>query len=282
MPQHIIGLRGPLTGQRFPLGEAPLSFGRSAASTVVLAHRQASRQHAELRREAAGYMLYDHGSRNGTFVNGERITTRLLQPGDQIAIGDEVFGFQIPTNRKATPLGSQIVAVGGPLIGRRFTLDDTPFAFGRSAASTVVLADRQASRQHAELRREAAGYMLYDHGSRNGTFVNGERITTRLLQPGDQIAIGDEVFGFETGAMAAASAASAPAEPSDAQPAPPARDMPVRRRPHSHKPVPTYGIRCPSCGRVIEPQHQHCPWDGALLANGQTAAVAAVVVSTEQ
>jgi hypothetical protein len=171
-----------------------------------------------------------------------------------------------------------IIGLRGLLTGQRFALGEAPLSFGRSAASTVVLAERQASRQHAELRREAAGYMLYDRDSRNGTFVNGERITARLLQPGDQIAIGDEVFGFETAAMAAASTASAPAEPSDAPPAPGA---PVRRRAHSHKPMPRYGIRCPSCGRVIEPHHQHCPWDGALLANGQTAAVAAVAVSTE-
>jgi hypothetical protein len=159
-----------------------------------------------------------------------------------------------------------IIGLVGPLTGQRFPLGEASLSFGRAAASTVVLEGRQASRHHAELRHEAGGYMLYDRGSRNGTFVNGEQITAQLLQPGDLISIGDDVFSFEMPATASTSAASAPA----------------RRHPYSHKPAPTYGIRCPSCGRVIEPHHQHCPWDGALLANGQTAAVAVVAVSRKQ
>ena len=94
MQQHIIGLSGMYTGQRFPIGEAPISFGRSAASTVVLHSGLASRHHAELRREVSGYTLYDRGSRHGTFVNGEPIDARTLGPGDLITIGDDVFGFE--------------------------------------------------------------------------------------------------------------------------------------------------------------------------------------------
>ena len=112
MPRYIFGLSGPLTGRRFPIGEVPCSFGRSAASTVVLASRQAARHHAELRREACGYMLYDRGSRNGTFVNGEPISAQLLQPGDFISIGDELFGFETPTEPRDPP------AAAGPLMRR--------------------------------------------------------------------------------------------------------------------------------------------------------------------
>lgn len=94
MLQHIIGLSGMYTGRRFPIGEVAVSFGRSAASTVVLHSRLASRHHAELRREEGSYTLYDHESRHGTFVNGEPIDARTLEPGDMITIGDDVFGFE--------------------------------------------------------------------------------------------------------------------------------------------------------------------------------------------
>jgi 2-polyprenyl-6-methoxyphenol hydroxylase-like FAD-dependent oxidoreductase len=91
---EIVGREGLLTGRRFPVGDTPLTFGRNADNSVVLASRNASRLHAEVRREADGYVLYDRKSSNGTLVNGERVAWRVLQPGDVITIGDETFGFE--------------------------------------------------------------------------------------------------------------------------------------------------------------------------------------------
>jgi pSer/pThr/pTyr-binding forkhead associated (FHA) protein len=229
--------------------------------------------------EAGGYVLYDLGSRNGTFVNGERTQSRMLLPGDQIAIGEEAFRFEAPAEHKPLPLTPQIVALRGSLVGRRFALGAAPLSFGRSAESTVVIADRQASRRHAEVYHEAGGYVLHDLGSRNGTFVNGERTQSRMLRPGDQIAIGDEAFGFETGDTPAADSddtliAQRPELSPSAricarcEPAPS-----VRSRNQPDLSTLTYGIRCPKCGRVIEPHQQHCPWHGALLANGRTVPI---------
>jgi hypothetical protein len=61
----------------------------------------------------------------------------------------------------------------------------------------VVIASARASRFHAEVRPEAGGYVLYDRGSGNGTLVNGSRVTSHVLRPGDLITIGDETFCFE-------------------------------------------------------------------------------------
>ena len=72
--------------------------------------------------------------------------------------------------------------------------------FGRGDDNDIVLADFSASRNHAEVRKEAGGYVLYDRGSSNGTLVNGAPVSTRPLQSGDQIMIGDELFRFEASA----------------------------------------------------------------------------------
>ena len=51
-----------------------------------------SRRHARLRLEADSYILEDLGSTNGTFVNGDRLEgERILQPGDEIAVGENVI-----------------------------------------------------------------------------------------------------------------------------------------------------------------------------------------------
>ena len=91
----LVGLNGPLAGNRYDVGDTPITFGRRAGSVVPLSSALASRAHAELRRTAAGYVLYDLGSSNGTQVNGVRVTERALAPGDEIAIGEETFRFEL-------------------------------------------------------------------------------------------------------------------------------------------------------------------------------------------
>ncbi|MEU8195530.1 FHA domain-containing protein [Microbispora amethystogenes] len=94
MPPAIVGHEGPLAGQRFPIDDKPITFGRRGDNSVVITSERASRFHAEVRREAEGYVLQDRGSSNGTLVNGRRVTTHVLRPGDTIAIGGETFRFE--------------------------------------------------------------------------------------------------------------------------------------------------------------------------------------------
>ncbi len=110
MSPHIIVVRGSLAGRTFPLGDAPLSLGRNPDNDIVVSDPRASRRHAEIRRETAGFVLYDLGSSNGTLVNGQRIQSRALQPGDEFAIGDFAFRFDAP----AVADGETLV-VGSPM-----------------------------------------------------------------------------------------------------------------------------------------------------------------------
>lgn len=70
---------------------------------------------------------------------------------------------------------------------------------GRAPKSDVVIADDQASSHHADLvfRPEEQRYILMDHNSTNGTFVNGEEISPRRdLHPRDVIRIGKQKYMF--------------------------------------------------------------------------------------
>jgi FHA domain len=109
MTAAVVAIRGGLTGKRFAIGTQPLTFGRGDENDVVLTTPAASRVHAELRREAGGYVVYDRDSTNGTWVNGASVTSRGLQPGDQIMIGDEIFRFEV-ADSQTTILPTQIPA----------------------------------------------------------------------------------------------------------------------------------------------------------------------------
>ena len=106
MPPHLASVRGPLIGRTFALGDQPLTIGRAADNLVVIASPRASRHHAHIRREGAAFVLYDLGSANGTLVNGQRVQRAVLQPGDQIDIGDEVFRFEAGHQQDATLLSA--------------------------------------------------------------------------------------------------------------------------------------------------------------------------------
>jgi hypothetical protein len=70
-------------------------------------------------------------------------------------------------------------------------------AIGRTVEQGLCLpADRRASRHHAtiEVAVDEAEVTVRDHGSKNGTFVNGARITQATLRDGDLLRIGDSFF----------------------------------------------------------------------------------------
>ena len=103
-----VGAHGLTLVWRFPRASEPpvgldwegggeLVVGRDATSAVHLEGHDVSRRHASLRRntDGAGAMIEDLGSRNGTYVGGERISkVRRLENGDKIKIGGASLVFR--------------------------------------------------------------------------------------------------------------------------------------------------------------------------------------------
>jgi pSer/pThr/pTyr-binding forkhead associated (FHA) protein len=58
--------------------------------------------------------------------------------------------------------------------------------------------DSTVSRNHASIRNENGVFTVNDEGSSNGTEVNGTRITSQPLSPGDTLQFGSSAFRFET------------------------------------------------------------------------------------
>lgn len=81
----------------FPVGVSAM-IGRSPSHEVAVPDMGSSRNHARLEFSLATrqHVLTDLDSRNGTYVNGERLAVpRALLPGDRIRIGDAVFRYAV-------------------------------------------------------------------------------------------------------------------------------------------------------------------------------------------
>jgi len=97
---------GALANQRFLISPSGLRIGRNSGNDIVLPEPTVSRQHAQILPSGGEYILCDRGSANGTFVDGARISQRLLQPGDRIQIGHSEFVYGPCTGSILTPLPS--------------------------------------------------------------------------------------------------------------------------------------------------------------------------------
>lgn len=92
----LVGLNGSTRGESFPVRMGRNVIGRDRRSDVVIADDQASSHHADLvfRPEERRFILMDHNSTNGTYVNEAEIEPRRdLAAKDIIRIGSHRFLF---------------------------------------------------------------------------------------------------------------------------------------------------------------------------------------------
>jgi len=118
----------------------------------------------------------------GTFLElGDRLSVKPKEEEDSTVLGDE----------------SEILGIlwvkEGKHRGRIYKVREITI-IGRTQGD-VLLPDPKVSNPHAKLTLEEGRFVLWDFGSKNGTFVNGERVRSATpLKENDIIQIGDTIF----------------------------------------------------------------------------------------
>jgi Protein of unknown function (DUF3662)/FHA domain len=196
--------------------------------TVYLSRQDRSKLEGyerSLEQELSGYLL-EHARRRGydlltrpqvEFATDERlrlgefgIQTRLVKPpareGESPSQGEEghTMVYSAAREREVSRAKSRpaerlvdtraIVSLGD----RRYVLDGPSAVIGRGKGCECVLRDPNISRRHAELRRAESGdWQIVDLDSTNGVKVNGRRVSTSRLRPGDEVTLGTTTFTFD-------------------------------------------------------------------------------------
>jgi hypothetical protein len=89
---RIVITSGPKTGLELPVGDEPLTIGRSSESGLVIRDDYTSSHHARLMLRGDQWMLHDLDSTNGTWHDGSRVTSAVpVKVGAPIKVGATTF-----------------------------------------------------------------------------------------------------------------------------------------------------------------------------------------------
>src|SRR5262245_10453677 len=127
--------------------DGSVRIGRDAGLELVISDGKASRHHATLSREGDKWTISDAESRHGTYVNGERVTKRALEDGDQIQIGSTQLRFEQVGDRSAValhvateqPRTDERLAIFYQLAEATAAIDDADAALRRALAAIVAV-----------------------------------------------------------------------------------------------------------------------------------------------
>lgn len=141
----LIAISGPDSDRKIALGDHRLlMIGRDAACSIQIHDPQLSRNHLQIRHNESNdcHVAIDFDSKNGVFVNGQRIAHDMpLSDRDIIRIGDTTLVYCTDDSLDACQIRDMPKRIGE---GHLHTVSDQPpDSVGTSDASAEVLRDRE-------------------------------------------------------------------------------------------------------------------------------------------
>lgn len=225
----LVVREGPSVGQTLALSRPETVIGRETTADFAIPSPSISRRHARIVSQGGYYILEDLGSSNGTFVNGQRISSPTpLYHGDRVQLGQNIvlhFDFpqpaeesqpagtmvESPKTAAAQPEGTivdfggydyaksvapsayqlMVTVIGGP--SKSYDLVKDQISLGRADDNDIFIPSRKVSRRHGLLVRQQDGsyqFTVLPEAS-NPVFMGGQPLSGPYnLQNGDELHIG--------------------------------------------------------------------------------------------
>ncbi len=185
----LVALHPALLHREYDLPDEEIRIGRNAKECrITVSGQTISRIHCKVVPLGAGeFLLQDWPSRNGTFVNGERVDKAVLKDGDVIGVG----AAQPPYLRFQKESGR-----GRPWV--QTCPAKKEWTVGRAIANDIAMPfESTVSACHAIVRPHGDAVDIADQGSLNGLWVDGYRVRKARLRPTDTVTIGSTLLRFQ-------------------------------------------------------------------------------------
>jgi hypothetical protein len=118
VPRFVLrGVSGAAFGKTYPV-PGPVVIGRQQDCDISVASEEISRRHAQVKPTADGLLVEDLGSANGTYINGKRVQTGLMRPGEELRLDTIRFllvapGMEMPATQRAPAPAAPKAGGGG-------------------------------------------------------------------------------------------------------------------------------------------------------------------------
>ena len=179
----------------YPISNA-ITIGRGKDCTLILNDSKVSRMHAKILQREKKYIIQDLGSKNGTFVNTHKISSSMLNAGDQIKIGDNHFTFVLlhrkqKQRRKPRYLRGRYLLIQGRTGTKTVPITKKSVTIGRDRDCDIVVDEPAVSNRHIMLTMvDNERFLIEDLNSKNGTYINGKKIKKASIRRGESFRIG--------------------------------------------------------------------------------------------
>jgi len=168
------------------------TIGRGPHNDIIFNYPQISWDHAILILTDNGWKIEDCKSTNHTFVNDRTkpVSNAIISKEDIIYLGSfKISAKKLIELKEQSDLGLNNV--------KEINVTKQEIIFGRDPSSDVYLNYPQISWHHAKLVQKDSKFILKDLGSTNGTYVNGQKITSRVVNQDDVITLNSFSFNLK-------------------------------------------------------------------------------------
>ncbi len=137
---YLIAEEGLTKGMVFPL-ESRLTIGRGEENDIRLSHSTVSRQHTLVYLEDGQPYVQDMESRNGTYLNGERVEKAALSSGDIVWVGDVALRFLQENDQDGIDVGSETQELTHTNVSRGLAGGELPARFKEAIVKVPFLSN---------------------------------------------------------------------------------------------------------------------------------------------
>jgi DNA-binding NtrC family response regulator len=190
-------------GEVTPLGSGVVVLGRDDECDARLPGSETSRRHAEIRRDGPLLVIRDLDSRNGTFVNGQRVTSAPLAARDVIRLGEWIAvivpfpSSSSPSSSSSSPSSSSYLTFAPGLYAGPALQDALGLARRAAPSLLPIIVEGETG-----TGKEGLSRALHTWSGRRGPFlaVNCGALPEALAE--------GELFGYRKGAFTGAERAN--------------------------------------------------------------------------